>query len=273
VGDAMELKFDDYADAIKVWPMRGRAENVFSIGQKIDRLRERFALVILDAKYRSMPAGTSENDNASETAFYNEIDRWARSLNCAVALVHHSGKGGQSEKRVTDVGSGAGAQSRAADTHLVLREHEEPNTFVLEAAVRSFAPVEPIGLRWVFPLWVSDESVDVAKLKGGKSRVDKQAMDDQETDIEVLRICETWKNVGDIERESGGNGKPRFGKDRIRRSVERLTRKLLLDTDKQDRDRHKNVMVYRRSVRAHNPEHEATASSNGFDWSTEDGFR
>jgi hypothetical protein len=48
---------------------------------------------------------------------------------------------------------------------------------------------------------------------------------------------------------------------------------LLLDTDKQDRDRHKNVMVYRRSVRAHNPEHEATASSNGFDWSTEDGFR
>ena len=70
--------------------------------------------------------------------------------------MHHATKGNQSDRRVTDVGAGGGAQARAADTHLVLREHEQPNMVVLDAAVRSFPPIEPMTLRWSFPLWLPD---------------------------------------------------------------------------------------------------------------------
>ncbi len=43
----------------------------------------------------------------------------------------------QAGKAITDVGAGAGSQSRATDTHLILRPHEEKNCAVLDAAVRS----------------------------------------------------------------------------------------------------------------------------------------
>ncbi len=43
-------------------------------------------------------------------------------------------------KAMGGVGAGAGAQSRVADVHLVLRDHEEAGVAVVDAAVRSFAP-------------------------------------------------------------------------------------------------------------------------------------
>jgi len=97
---------------------------------------------------------------------YNLIDSIAAKLECAWFNIHHSSKGAQGEKSITDVGSGAGAQSRAADSHLILRAHEEDGGVVFEGAVRSFPPIQPIGLRWKFPLWVPDLSLDPDKLKG-----------------------------------------------------------------------------------------------------------
>jgi hypothetical protein len=49
-----------------------------------------------------------------------------------------------------DVGGGAGAQSRATDTHLVLRPHEEDNVVVRNAAVRTWAPIVPMWLRLAY---------------------------------------------------------------------------------------------------------------------------
>ena len=37
------------------------------------------------------------------------------------------------------MGAGAGAQSRATDTHMVLRDHSEPGCVVVEAVTRSWA--------------------------------------------------------------------------------------------------------------------------------------
>ncbi len=59
------------------------------------------------------------------TELYNRVDQYAASTGAAWMLVHHATKGAQNEKRVTDVGSGSGSQSRAADTHIVLRDHQE----------------------------------------------------------------------------------------------------------------------------------------------------
>jgi len=91
-------------------------------------------------------------------------------------LIHHTSKGFQANKSVTDVGAGAGSQSRATDTHLVLRPHEEPGCVVLDAAVRSWPPVDPCVLRWEFPIWGVDHAADPLRLRSERpKRVAKES--------------------------------------------------------------------------------------------------
>lgn len=152
---------------ITIMPLRGRRQrDIPFLGTYFRSLeRDRYRLVIIDAFYRSLPVGVDENDNAQMAELYNVIDEYADHLGSAFTLVHHASKGNQSAKSVTDVGSGAGSQSRAADTHLVLRPHAEENVFVLEAAVRSFPPVAPRCLRWQFPTFTVADDLDPTDLQ------------------------------------------------------------------------------------------------------------
>jgi hypothetical protein len=125
-----------------------------------------FRLVIIDAFYRALPSGTDENDNGAIANLYNLIDLYAMRLGCAFVLIHHTSKGNQSGKFLTDVGAGAGSQSRAVDTHACLRQHEEENLVVLEAAARSWPPTEPIALQWQWPLFIPVAEVDTSALMG-----------------------------------------------------------------------------------------------------------
>ena len=118
-----------------------------------------FKLVVLDAFYRFLPKDADENSNSNLTDVYNRLDSYASMLDCSFILVHHASKGNQSGKSITDVGAGAGSQARATDTHLVLRQHEEDDCVVVDAAVRSWHPIDPICLRWSFPVWNVDESL------------------------------------------------------------------------------------------------------------------
>lgn len=130
----------------------------------------RFALVICDAFYRFLPGGMDENDNGAMAGLYNLIDRYADVTGSAFVLIHHTSKGDQSQKSVTDVGSGAGAQSRAPDAHIALRKHEEDGCAVLQAEVRSWQPPDPLCLRWDYPLWLPDPSLDPTALRSPGNR-------------------------------------------------------------------------------------------------------
>jgi hypothetical protein len=167
----LKLPLDTIGDKIDVANLRGRLQSLQSMGHELRKIdRGRYALVIIDAFYRTLPKGTDENDNASMAELYNLLDCYAEALGAAFALVHHASKGSQSAKAVTDVGAGAGAQSRATDTHLILRPHEEDNAVVLDAAVRSWPPVEACCLRWSFPTWTPAPDLDPLALRDGRPR-------------------------------------------------------------------------------------------------------
>jgi hypothetical protein len=162
--------FDVYAKNIWVSNLRGTLRNLMSMESYFAGLKPRqFKVIVLDAFYRFMPVGTNENDNGTMAMLYNYIDRYADMLKCAFVLIHHSSKGNQSDKSITDVGAGAGAQSRATDTHVVLRAHEEDKAVVLDAAVRSWPPVTPFCLRWTFPVWNPADDLNPANLKRQRS--------------------------------------------------------------------------------------------------------
>jgi hypothetical protein len=168
---AMGVAFDDVADRIVVRCLRGQLKDLRALGAELTAFEAgEFKVVILDAFYRFLLKDTDENSNASMAELYNYVDAYADRLQCAFVIVHHSSKGNQSQKSVTDVGAGAGAQSRATDAHLVLRPHEEENVIVLEAAVRSWPPLEPRCLRWEFPLWLPADGHDPSELKQEKRR-------------------------------------------------------------------------------------------------------
>jgi hypothetical protein len=157
---------EQYAGRLDVWSLRGRITDIGQICERLMKLSPgRYGVIVLDALYRALPIGTDENDNAQATAIYNLLARVAEHLGAVIVIVHHTSKGSQGSKSVTDVGAGAGAYSRSADAHMISREHQEPGCVVMEVANRSFAPVAPIGLRWVYPLWHVDESLDVTAIR------------------------------------------------------------------------------------------------------------
>lgn len=145
-------------------------------------------LIVLDAFYRALPKGVSENENGAITGIYNLIDQITRRHNCGWVNIHHSSKGGQGDKAVTDIGAGAGAQSRAADTHIVLRPHQDDGVIVLDAALRSFAPIEPLALRWQFPCFVPDEA-DPNALAGRQTQQERRQHERDTTAVNDILVA------------------------------------------------------------------------------------
>lgn len=171
VADARGIDLAQVGGRVAIENLRGRLCDLDEMSGYFGMIEPRqFRLIILDALYRFLPEGGDENDNAMIASMYNLLDGFADRLGCAFVLVHHTSKGGQASKGVTDVGAGAGSQSRAADTHLVLRSHQEANCVALGAVARSFPPIDPVGLRWSFPVWNHDAALDATQLRGEYSR-------------------------------------------------------------------------------------------------------
>ena len=158
-------------DMIDVWNLRGKWKSIADLAAWLPRFKEAgYRMIVIDAFYRALPKDTDENDNGSIASIYNLIDTFAKQVGCSFVLIHHTSKGNQSQKSITDVGAGAGSQSRAADTHLILREHKDDGFLVLEAVVRSFPRQEPIVLQKAFPLMLPDYERNPEDL-AGKSEV------------------------------------------------------------------------------------------------------
>ena len=155
IADALKVPPQERQNAIDVIPLRGIGINIDRLGSRLEIEPRAYSLVILDAIYRFLPSGTSENDNAQIMAIYNRLDEYAKKWDCAIAVVHHASKGQQGDKAITDVGAGAGTISRAADTHIVIRPHAQDEMSVMEIACRSFDRPVPISIKYEYPLWHS----------------------------------------------------------------------------------------------------------------------
>ena len=174
--------------------LRGSDIDVNGLDSKLDEIGgSRFDIIVIDALYRILPAGASENDNAAMTQLYNRLDAIASKCDAAVICVHHTSKGAQSDKSVTDVGAGAGSISRAADTHLVIRPHAEDGHCVIDAVTRSGKSPETVTGVFEYPLWsVSDIKPELKSFEAGRSQVnDKRKMET----LENLRM------MGEIAKE------------------------------------------------------------------------
>ncbi len=154
MADAMGLDWHNATRNIEMMLLRGQLADLNAIKAELSHIPAgTYRLVGLDALYKAMPRTADENSNSDMTAAFITLDSIAETQDCAMVGNHHASKGAQHAKSVTDMGAGAGAQSRSADVHAVLREHEDPDTCVLAAVVRSQAPIEPVCITFQYPLW------------------------------------------------------------------------------------------------------------------------
>jgi hypothetical protein len=183
VAYAMGLERSEWTDRIEILSLRGKLADIHKIRQMTGK-RSGIDVVTLDALYRCLPVGTSENDNAQMTAIYNELDAMAAEMNSAIVCVHHASKGQQATKAVTDRGSGAGAISRAADAHITIIPHQQPGIVVVEGVPRSFEPFQPFALSWQFPLFQpASDDLDLSAVQGAARSTGARAADrEQERD-------------------------------------------------------------------------------------------
>lgn len=220
--------------SIDAFSLRGRRMGLPEILDALKKNRKKYSLIILDALYRLIPSDMSENDNAQMTSLYNQLDDFAMETNASLVIIHHSSKGNQSEKSVTDVGSGAGSQSRAVDAHLVIRAHEDPNLAVLDVNLRSWAPLASRTIEWCYPLWTSSDVKPA--VKGTSKGVPKQETTDKETKADVAKaLGEKWKTEQDIRNATG------FGAARVKRGLKLLSAK---EKRMKSKKTGKSILVY-----------------------------
>lgn len=169
IGVAMHAPDALISTAIEMIPLRGHNGSIENIERILLPMSPRtYDLVIIDPLYKCYPDPFDENNNAQMTSLYRRFERLAEHIDGALMIVHHGTKGVQSDKRTVDIGAGASAQSRSADCHIALREHEQPDAVVLDARVRSFPPIDPLVLRWEYPQWQRDLALDPNELKTGR---------------------------------------------------------------------------------------------------------
>ena len=165
VAAALGIDLASIADTFHILSLRGKSQNLATLDKFFRQIKPgQYAAIAIDALYRALPPGCEENSNEDMRDVYNRVDGVAETTKAGIVTVHHSSKGLQSDKGVTDVGSGAGAISRTVDVHCVIRAHEETDCAVMESRIRSGAQPEPMGLRWQYPLWIPDPTLDVERL-------------------------------------------------------------------------------------------------------------
>jgi hypothetical protein len=110
-------------------------------------------LVVIDPLYKAFAAsgGKDESDNVAAGEFMHELIEHCDRLGCALLTTGHAAKGQTGERALTDLTSGAGAFSRAADAILALRQGPFDKHLVHQAILRSLPSPPDETIRVVFP--------------------------------------------------------------------------------------------------------------------------
>lgn len=128
----------------------------------------KYDLIIIDPLYK-LTAGKEENAAGEMALVMNTIEEIIKITKAAVVIPAHFAKGDSSKKDSIDRISGSGVFARDPDSIITITGLEEDQTFIVEANLRSLPPINPFTLRWNFPVFQVDPSIDKTKLKPTKS--------------------------------------------------------------------------------------------------------
>ncbi len=159
--------------------LRGRIKEWPQLKRRIPQ--GKFSLIILDPIYKLLFARgfvRNENDPGPIASLLDDIEVLAMRTGAAVVFGAHYSKGDQSQKEAIDRISGSGIWTRDADSIINLTKHEDfekgsNECFSVEVEARSHKPREPFVVRWEYPLFLTDSTLDPSKLKKAGRKPDE----------------------------------------------------------------------------------------------------
>jgi hypothetical protein len=123
-----------------------------------------YTVFSLDPIYQLL-GGKGESDPAAVFELLRRLLALGSSLKSAVAVVQHFAKGDQSLKKAQDRLSGSSVWARFPDALMTFTGLKEKDCFGCDITVRSFKPVESFAVRWEFPRFRVDQSLDPEDVK------------------------------------------------------------------------------------------------------------
>lgn len=187
-----------------VWHLRGLHVTIEQLQEQMkSRVKHgEYALICFDPLYKVL-AGRNENAANEMGDLLNRLESIGHEAGSSLLVTHHFTKGNASGKEAIDRAAGSGVIGRDADAMITLTPHEQDDCFTMECIVRDFAPIDPLVLRWEYPLFKEDIELNPDDLKqpGQKAPI---------TDDQVLAQVPTTPTIrGTIEeaiREATGRG-------------------------------------------------------------------
>ena len=219
-----------------ILPLRQTPTDIDALLRLLDEIEPgTYSLITIDPLYKLIPAEADENNQPYIASLFTRLIAAATRLNAAVLCVHHTTKGNQAAKGIADIGSGAGAQSRAVDWHAALREHAAPGHVSLHSIARSFPPTPPSVWEVNIPEIIHRPNMDADELSTGRRKKatpaiapDKAKPEKPEKPVKPPKP--TWRDIAakaDSEPRGIGwyaaqvcNGREHTAKSLLRQAVE-----------------------------------------------------
>jgi Replicative DNA helicase len=161
---------------LDLWHLRGYAMRWPELKRRIQS--GVYALIIIDPIYKIL-LGRDEIKAGDIALAMNELDELAVRTSAAVAFGAHYSKGNQALKESIDRISGSGVFARDPDSILTFTSHEEPDCFTVEMTLRNHPPQKSFVVRWQFPLFIVDGTLDPAQLKRRAGGAPRKVKDDE----------------------------------------------------------------------------------------------
>ncbi|HET9373897.1 MAG TPA: AAA family ATPase [Chthoniobacterales bacterium] len=168
-------RLDLIAKALGPYPHHQRV-NVISARDKAGKFRDKSvvhafnqiiaahsaSLLTIDPTYKFHDA--DERDTSAMKQALEDFESKCGQANCSIATANHYTKGNPAAKDAMERMAGSYFQ-RSADVILVFTDLEETDTYVVNIIQRSFKPIEPFGIRFQYPIFVRDDSLDLSRIR------------------------------------------------------------------------------------------------------------
>jgi hypothetical protein len=156
-------------------PDRPSLENIriISVAEHLDQLDEDFIqfivmqakefaaeLVIIDPIWRLFSGDRDENLTKDIREVLKPLTIFCRELYASLGFAQHQTKGRQDQKEAIDKFAGGGGFARDAATMIVMSNHQTDNAAIIEIVTNDFEPIEKFVIRFAFPFFVVDGSLD-----------------------------------------------------------------------------------------------------------------
>ena len=192
--DAMR---QDIPGNLDVWNLRGFATPLHKLIPELLRQvdGEGYDLIIPDPVYKTLD-GRNENDAGDIGEVCNEIESVAVRTGAAVMFGAHFAKGNASGKEAIDRVSGSGVWGRDPDSIITATMHEELDAFTINMILRNFPQPDPFVVRWDFPLFIREDSLDPERLRQIGGRKPSHTVEDIMPFLDAQELSTTdWQKV------------------------------------------------------------------------------